>query len=154
MQSKFLLCVELVLTHEHARERVGNTYHRGNTYPREGEQISLLVHQGEHISPRAWLEISVRGNRKSGGTHISVTPPLPRLHNGIPPDGADYGSVRGVLLNIFSNQHTRVLARRSRRFCLLLLWSKSVRQPIQSDLRDVEALEAVTIAPSLRSDAI
>ena len=55
------------------RERVGNTYHRGNTYPREGEQISLLVHQGEHISPRAWLEISVRGNRKSGGTHISVT---------------------------------------------------------------------------------
>ena len=25
------------------------------------------------MSPRAWLEISVRGNRKSGGTHISVT---------------------------------------------------------------------------------
>ena len=77
MQSKSLLCVvydELVLTHEYARERVGNTYHRGNTYPREGEQISLLVHQGEHISLRAWLEISVRGNRKSGGTHISVTP--------------------------------------------------------------------------------
>ena len=76
MQSKSLLCVvydELVLTHEYARERVGNTYHRGNTYPREGEQISLLVHQGEHISPRAWLEISVRGNRKLGGTHISVT---------------------------------------------------------------------------------
>ena len=65
MQSKSLLCVvydELVLTHEYARERVGNTYHRGNTYPREGEQISLLIHQGEHISPRAWLEISVRGN--------------------------------------------------------------------------------------------
>ena len=79
MQSKSLLCVvydELVLTHEYARERVGNTCHRGNTYPREGEQISLLVHQGEHISPRAWLEISVRGNRKSGGTHISVTPAL------------------------------------------------------------------------------
>ena len=82
MQSKSLLCVvydelaSLVLTHEYARERVGNTYHRGNTYPREGEQISLLVHQGEHISPRAWLEISVRGNRKSGGTHISVTPSL------------------------------------------------------------------------------
>ena len=59
------MCVvydELVLTHEYAHERVGNTY------PREGEQISLLVHQGEHISPRAWLEISVRGNRKSGGT--------------------------------------------------------------------------------------
>ena len=87
MQSKSLLCVvydELVLANEYARERVGSTYHRGNTYPREGEQISLLVHQGEqisllvhqgeHISPRAWLEISVRGNRKSGGTHISVTP--------------------------------------------------------------------------------
>ena len=25
------------------------------------------------MSPRAWLETSVRGNRKSGGTHISVT---------------------------------------------------------------------------------
>ena len=70
LQSKSLLCVELVLTHEYARERVGNTYHRGNTYPREGEQISLLVHQGEHISPRAWLEISVR---RTGGTHISAT---------------------------------------------------------------------------------
>ena len=79
MQSKSLLCVELVLTDEYARERVGNTYHRGNTYPREGEQISLLVHQGEHISLRAWLEISVRGNRKSGGTHISVTAVYPFL---------------------------------------------------------------------------
>ena len=36
--------LELVLTHEYTRERVGNTY------PREREQISLLVHQGEHIS--------------------------------------------------------------------------------------------------------
>ena len=78
MQSKSLLCVvydELVVTHEYARERVGNTYHRGNTYPREGEQISLLVHQGEHISPRAWLEISVRSGRFGGtenqGEHIS-----------------------------------------------------------------------------------
>ena len=65
-----------MLTNEYARERVGNTYHRGNTYPRVGEQISLLIHQGEHISPRAWLGISVRGNRKTGGTekqgeHIS-----------------------------------------------------------------------------------
>ena len=63
MQSKSLLCVELVLTHECARERVGNAYHRGNAYPREGKQISLLVPQGEHISLRAWLEISARGNR-------------------------------------------------------------------------------------------
>ena len=61
-------------------------------------------------------------------------------HNGIPPHGADYGSVRGVLLNIFL-QHTRVFACRLRHFCLLLLWSKSVRLRIQSDLHDVEALK-------------
>ena len=39
-----------------------------------------------------------------------------------------------VLLNNF------VLGRRLHRFCLLLLWSKSVGQRTQSDLRDVEAL--------------
>ena len=32
-----------------------------------------LIHQGEQISPGAWLGICVRGNRKSGGTHISAT---------------------------------------------------------------------------------
>ena len=50
----------------------------GNTsMPRvAGEHISpRLIHQGEQISPGAWLGICVRGNRKSGGTHISATPP-------------------------------------------------------------------------------
>ena len=37
----------------------GNTYHRNSS--------------GEQISPGAWPGICVRGNRKSGGTHISVT---------------------------------------------------------------------------------
>ena len=37
-----------------------------------GKHIS--PHQGEQISPGAWLGICVRGNRKSGGTHISATP--------------------------------------------------------------------------------
>ena len=30
-------------------------------------------------------------------------------HNGIPPHVADYGSVRGVLLNIFSNKRVSLL---------------------------------------------
>ena len=39
-----------------------------------GKHISpRLIHQGEQISPGAWLGICVRGNRKSGGTHISAT---------------------------------------------------------------------------------
>ena len=36
----------------------------GETHIRVGGQISLLIHQGENISPRAWLEISVRGEQK------------------------------------------------------------------------------------------
>ena len=40
----------------------------------------------------------------------------------------------------FYLQHLCVLARGLRRFCLLLLWSKSVRKCIQSDLCALEAL--------------
>ena len=47
---------------------------RGNTYPRVGGTHITVIHQGEQISPGAWPGICVRGNRKSGGTHISVTP--------------------------------------------------------------------------------
>ena len=36
-------------------------------------------------------------------------PPLPRLCNGIPPRGADYGSVRGVLLNNFYSARVSLL---------------------------------------------
>ena len=67
------MCVvydELVLTHEYARERVGNTYHRGNTYPREGEQISLLVHQGNtYLRGRGWRYLF--GGTENQGEHIS-----------------------------------------------------------------------------------
>ena len=46
----------------------------------QGKHISTcrgtVIHQGEQISPGAWPGICVRGNRKSGGTHISVTAAL------------------------------------------------------------------------------
>ena len=35
--------------------------------------ITAFNSAGEQISPGAWLGICVRGNRKSGGTHISAT---------------------------------------------------------------------------------
>ena len=52
------------------------THNQGNTYPRVGGTHITVIHQGEQIYPGAWPGICVRGNRKSGGTHISVTPVL------------------------------------------------------------------------------
>ena len=50
---------------------------RGNTYPRVGRTHITILHQ---ISPGAWPGICVWGNRKSGRTHISATPPTAKVY--------------------------------------------------------------------------
>ena len=77
MQSKSLLCVvydELVLMHEYVRERVENTYHRGNTYPREGgTDITASSSGGTHISEGVAGDICSGEQKIRGNTYLRYT---------------------------------------------------------------------------------